>query len=179
MLFDENFKEIFSTEIVCLIVGLIGGTALAIYTDQVLLIPGMLILLPGFLEMKNNISGSLAARIGSGLFVGAIKPGHTGKKILKANIFASFLLAISMSVLLGTIAFLATYLIFHQAVYSLFIIAVTAGMLTNLIEIPVAVLATIYFYKEGFDPDNIMGSFITSLGDIIGIFVLLGVILLI
>jgi hypothetical protein len=37
--FDETFREIFLSQIVLLIGGLIAGTILAVYTDNLLLIP--------------------------------------------------------------------------------------------------------------------------------------------
>jgi mgtE-like transporter len=178
MIFDENFREIFSPLMVCLIIDFVCGTLLVVYTKQILLIPGMLILLPGFLEMRNNIEGSVAARISTGLFVGKIKPMKAGKQILKANFVASFSLALIVSFILSLVAFFLTYFIFHQLVYKLILIAFVAGIITNLIQIPLTIFMTIYLYKKGFDPDNIMGAVITSIGDIIGILALLGVILL-
>src|SRR3989338_5445908 len=71
---DKSFKEIFSSQIVSLFGGLIAGIILAVYSDKIFLIPGMLILLPGFLEMRGNISGSFASRLSSGLFLRVIDP---------------------------------------------------------------------------------------------------------
>ena len=73
-LFDKDFKEIFSSELVSIIIGLFAGTLLVIYTKKILLIPGMFILLPAFLEMRGNLDGSLSSRLSSGLFLGVVKP---------------------------------------------------------------------------------------------------------
>src|SRR3989339_2131966 len=78
-IFDANFKEIFWSQLVSIFGGLIAGSALALYTDQLLLIPSMLILLPGFLEMRANISAPMASRLSSGLFLGIIKPKGTNQ----------------------------------------------------------------------------------------------------
>src|SRR3989338_3592363 len=94
---DTSFREIFAAQMVSIFGGLIAGILLAIYTDKILLIPGMLILLPGLLEMRGNISGSFASRLSSGLFLGIIKPNKFNTKIIKGNLLASFLLAILVS----------------------------------------------------------------------------------
>lgn len=175
-LFDKDFKEILGSQIISVLGGLIAGTVLAVYVNKLLLIPSMLILLPGFLEMRANVSGPVASRVSSGLFLGVIAPGkttETKRKIIQGNINASFLLTIITSLFLGTIAFLTNYFVFE--VYSPMIIPIIliAGIIANIIEIPVTLLATFYLYKKGHDPNNIMGPFLTSLGDITSIVSLL------
>ena len=178
-IFDSIFKEVLSSQVVSLIGGLIAGTIIAIYTDKLLLIPGILILLPGFLEMRGNISGSFASRLSSGLFLGIIKPNKTTINLLKGNLIASFLLAIVVSLVLGFLAFLFSYFVFDVIVYEIISIALIAGIISNLIEIPLTLFATFYLFKKGLDPNNIMAPFITSTGDIISVVsLLIGLILI-
>ena len=172
-IFDNNFKEIFSSQIVSIVGGLIAGTILAIYTDKILLIPGMLILLPGFLEMRGNISGSLASRLSSGLFLGLINPNNIKTKIIKGNLWASFLLSILVSFALGVIAFLFNYLILQTFTLWIILVPLIAGLIANAIEIPLTLFVTFYLFKKGHDPNNIMGPFVTSTVDITSIVSLL------
>ncbi len=164
--FDKEFKEIFTSEVISILGGLLVGVFLAIYTDKLLLIPGMLILLPGFLEMRGNISGSLASRISSGLFLKVIKPGKYNSKIIMGNIIAASLLAIITSLSLGLIAFLFDYFVLHKIVIEIIFLPLIAGIIANFIEIIVTIAATFYLFKKGHDPNNIMGPFITTTGDI-------------
>jgi mgtE-like transporter len=171
-LFDENFKEIFCSQIISIIGGLIAGSAIALYTDQLLLIPSMLILLPGFLEMRANISAPMASRLSSGLFLGIINPKQkteTNKNIVRGNIIASFLLSFILSLLLGVVVFLMNYFVFEFYTPKLIFIIVIAGIIANALEIPLTIFATFYLFKKGHDPNNIMGPFLTSLGDITSI----------
>ena len=172
-IFDKNFKEIFFSQLVSIIGGLIAGTILAIYTDKILLIPGMLIILPGFLEMRGNISGSLASRITSGLFLGVIKSNKLKTKLIKGNLFASFFLAVFVSGVLGLVAFLFNYFILHIYLLKIILLPVIAGFIANAILIPLAMAATFYLFKKGHDPDNIIGPFVTSTGDLVSIISLL------
>ncbi len=171
--FDKNFKEILTSQLVSISGGLIAGIVLAVYTDKIFLIPGMLILLPGFLEMRGNISGSLASRISSGLFLGVIKTDKINTPLIRGNILASFLLAVLVSFALGTVTFLLNFLAFRIFTPEIIIIAIIAGCLANLVEIPLTLLTTLYIFKKGYDPNNIMGPFVTSTGDIISILSLL------
>lgn len=177
--FDKKFREIFSSQMISLFGGLIVGTTLAIYTDKLFLIPGIFILLPGFLEMRGNISGSLAARLTSGMYLGLINPKRNKTKIVKGNVLASFLLAIIVSFTLGLLALVFNYLIFHIVTIKILFIPLIAGILANAIEIPLTLFFTFYLFKKGYDPDDIMGPFVTSTGDIISVVSLLTVVLLI
>ncbi|HME86847.1 MAG TPA: magnesium transporter, partial [Candidatus Nanoarchaeia archaeon] len=169
----NELKELFASQVVSVIGGLIAGTVLAIYTDKLLLIPGMLILIPGFLEMRGNISGTFASRLSSGLFIGAIKPRFKETHLIKGNIHASFFLAIMTSLILGSIAYLANYLILGVLTPKIILIPVLAAIIVNCIEIPLTLFATFYLYKKGYDPNNFIGPFVTSTGDITSIIGLL------
>ncbi|MEK6973480.1 MAG: magnesium transporter [archaeon] len=172
-IFNSKFKEIFSAQLISIFGGLIAGTILAIYTDKILLIPGMLILLPGFLEMRGNISGTLASRITSGLFLKVIDQNKINTRIIRQNIWASFLLAIFISLVLGIVAFGFNYFAMGIFLPKIIWIPVIAGIIANAIEIPLTIFSTFYFFRKGHDPDNIMGPFVTSTGDVTSVLALL------
>lgn len=165
-IFDKTFREILSSQVISLIIGLISGTMLAIYKDEILLIPSMLIIIPGFLEIRGDISGSFASRLSSGLFLKVIKRENT--KMIKGNLIASFILAIPVSLALGLIAFLFNYFVLGINMPKIILIPLIAGIIVNGIEITMTLFATFYLFRKGYDPNNIMGPFITSTSDIIG-----------
>ncbi len=175
-----DFKEILLSQFVSVGGGLLAGTLLAIWTDKILLIPGMLILIPGFLELKGNIGGTLAARISSGLFVGLIKKKSIKKnKIIKKNVLAALLLSLIVSVLLGAIAFVFTKIFFGVYVLDLIFISLIAGIISSLFGVPLTLFFTLYLFKKGRDPDNIMGPFVSTTGDVISIVALFVAIIII
>ena len=173
LIFDKEFKEIFSSQIISIIGGLIAGTFLAIYTNNLLMLPGILILLPGFLEMRGNISGSFASRLSSGLFLKVIDPRKIKTNIIRGNLAASFILAIFVSLMLGLVAFLFNYFILGVLTIKIIFLPVVAGIIANAMEIPLTLFVTLYLFKKGHDPNNIMGPFVTSTGDITSILSLL------
>ncbi|HLC50924.1 MAG TPA: magnesium transporter [archaeon] len=171
--FGKNFKEILTSEMVSLLGGLFVGTVLAVYADKLLLIPGMLLLLPGFLEMRGNISGSLASRLSSGLFLDVIKINRPSRRIVSGNLLASFFLAIVASLALGVIGFIFNYFVSGIFYPRIIFLPLIAGIIANAVEIVLTFSATFYFFRKGYDPNNIMGPFITTTGDISSILSLL------
>lgn len=173
-IFDKGFKEILVTQIITVGGGLIAGILLAVYTDKLLLIPGILILLPGFLEMRGSISGSFASRISSGLFLGVINPKLTKiTKLIRGNIIASFWLTFLGALVLGLLAFAFNYVVLKVFTPQLIFIPVIASLISNILQIPLTLILTLYLFKRGHDPNNIMGPFITSSEDIMSIVSLL------
>jgi len=169
LLFDKEFNEILSGQTIALIAGLIAGVFLAFQTDKILLIPAMFILIPGLLEMRGNIEGSLSSRLSSGLFLKLVKPKLENTEILKGNIIASFVLSIIISLVLGYVAFIVEYAALGIFYPKIIVIALIAGVISNIIGMIFSVFLTFYLFKKGHDPNNIMGPSITSLGDVISI----------
>ena len=178
-IFSGGFKELLTSELLSIVGGLIAGTILAIHTEKLLLLPGMLVLLPGFLELRGNISGSFASRLSSGLFLGLIDPKKWDSRVIRGNLLSSFTLVLLICGVLGIMAFGFTYFIFHVASLKILVVPIIAGILANAIEIPLTLVATLYLFRRGHDPNNIMGPFVTSTGDITSILALLLVLSLI
>lgn len=169
----KDFFEILTSEFVSITGGLAAGSMLALFISEIYLIPGLLILLPGFLEMRGNISGSLASRLSSGLFLNAFKPRLRRNRVLRSNLAASFALVLIVSLVLGVLAYAGSYFLFGVSSQKIILIAVLAGILSNLIEIPLTVVTTFWLFRRGHDPNNIMGPYVTTTGDIISVLSLL------
>ncbi len=176
---NKDFKEIFSSQVISIVGGAVAGIALSVFTNRLEVVPGLLVLLPGFLGMRGNISGSLSARLGSAMHLGKLKPKLKNTKILRENILATLVLAIVVSTFLGLIAYAFTRFAFGIDFPKIILVSVLAGLISNFIQMPLTVLASFYLYSRGHDPDNIMGPYITTLGDIVSVASLLAVILVI
>ncbi|MBI2105892.1 magnesium transporter [Candidatus Woesearchaeota archaeon] len=172
MKFDRDFSEILSSELVANTGGIISGTLLAIFTDKLYLIPGLFILLPGFLQLKGAIAGTLAARLGTELHIGRIKPGKKSRLIAE-NKAASFILIFFISLILGVMSYLLTFFIFDENYPAIMLIPVVASIISSIVLFPITTKLAIWLYKNHHDPDNVMGPYVTSLGDIESILSLL------
>ena len=92
---------------------------------------------------------------------------------------ASFLLVILVSFFLGIVVFLFNLVLLKVYMPRMIFIPLIAGILANFIETPLTIFATFYLFKKGHDPNNIMGPFITSTGDITSIIALIITIIII
>lgn len=164
---NKDVKEILGAELISITGGLFAGTLLAFAVEKFYLIPGMLILIPGFLEMRGALGGSLASRISSGLFLGVIKPKFSGK-LIKSNIIATALLIILSSFILGVFAYLANNYFFGIQNVKIIFVSVIAGAV-SIIMTPLTVYTTLLVFRKGHDPNNIMGPYITTMGDIMSV----------
>ncbi|MBS3053670.1 MAG: magnesium transporter [Candidatus Aenigmarchaeota archaeon] len=174
----KQFEEEVFVEIISATGGIFAGSMLALSIGKIELLPGLLILLPGFLEMRGNISGSLSARLSAALFLKYTKPKIKNNFLLKENVISAVALALIVSFFLGAVAFLISYYIFGIYSLSIIYIAMIAGIISNLIEIPVTVLTTFWLFRHGHDPNNVMGPYLTALGDIVSVASILAVIAL-
>lgn len=165
----KTFKETSIAEIISITGGILGGLGLAKFTGTLEKIPGLLILIPAFLEMRGNISGSLASRLGTYLHLGKIKP-FKRNEILDANISASLLLSISTSLFIGLFAIFMSYLIKIQ-IHSIkiILISILSGVLSSFLMLFLTIFTSFLLYSKGYDPDNIMGPYVTTIGDVVSI----------
>ncbi|HDQ59569.1 MAG TPA: hypothetical protein ENN30_00065 [Candidatus Woesearchaeota archaeon] len=159
--------------------GVVAGVLLAFYINRLELIPGILILLPGFLQMCDSVLGSLSARLGSALHLGTLKPVLSPQKYLMANLFSTSFLMLAVSLLMGFLAFGFNYFIFGKTTPELIFISVAAAALVYVIVIPLVFVSIFFLFNKNIDPDNVMGPYITTVIDIVGIGSLLTAIMVI
>ncbi|MDO8556013.1 MAG: magnesium transporter [Nanoarchaeota archaeon] len=170
---DRDVIEILTAELISITIGLIGGYLLARSTNQLALLPGFLIMIPGFLEMQGNILGSLAGRIGTALELKTISKYLHWNTFIKDNLFASLIIGCITALTLGVIAFLTTWLFFGQYSPSIILLTLIALIISLAIELPLTIIMTYWFYNHGYEPDDIMGPYVTTWADIISIAALL------
>ncbi len=161
----NDSKQILTAELISMTGGVLSGGLLAYFNGTLSLIPGILIFLPGFLELSGNLNGSLAARLGSKLHLGSIKPSFKNK-VVGDNIIALIALTILASFTLGLFAYLISLLLgFNNP--KIILIALLSGILSEAFLMPLTIISTFYLFKHELDPDNIMGPYVTTIGDII------------
>lgn len=168
-MFGKNLREMLSAQLISMSIALVAGVALASATHQIELIPGLFVLLPGFLEMRGGISGSLSARLGSALHLGTLEKPYRESALLRDNILATAFLAVAVSTLLGLVAFVASHVLFQITNINLLLVSFIAGILSTVILTPLTLFVTFHSYENGVDPDNVVGPYITSGGDVISI----------
>ena len=169
--FDEHksiIKESFIALFICAIGDLIAGLILGKMTFFLETFPGLLVIIPGAIGMRGNIFGSFASRLSTNLHIGILSPKFEFSEQLNYNIFSSFVLTLVLSLFLGIVAKILCIL-FNQPSISLMdfiLISVIAGVISNLIMLPITMLVSFKSFEHGWDPDNITSPIIAAFGDL-------------
>ncbi|WP_135611981.1 magnesium transporter [Methanococcoides sp. AM1] len=163
-------KEALPFQILATLGGAVAGLILVGMTDELELIPGLIVIAPAVLGMRGNISCTLGSRLGSAIHMGLITKIENNPELTN-NILGSLLLGLIVSLILGILGHSMTVLLGLESagVLSLTLIAVLAGVSSGIILSVIAVLLAIGMFRFGFDPDNVVTPAIATIGDIVSI----------
>jgi mgtE-like transporter len=155
-------------------IGLFTGGFLGSVMNEAPLAPGILILVPGMLGLRGNISSALGARLCSGLHLGYISTKHVSKGLTK-NIEISVTLSVFVSLVLSVLAWLVCSCTGGpcMGLANFVLISLMTGFLSGVILSFTTSGIAIVSYRKGLDPDNITLPAGASIGDIITIICLL------
>lgn len=142
---------------------------------------GLFVLIPGLMQLRGNISTSLAQRLGSGTHLGTISWKQGLNEPLRANIKVAFYLVIIMSFLLAIGAWAVSAITQSLVPRSgslldlrhFIIIAMGTALLASVFQVTITVTVALLAHARGLDPDNITIPIVAAIGDIITIACLL------
>ncbi|MDD3043214.1 MAG: magnesium transporter [Methanosarcinaceae archaeon] len=167
-------REALPFELIATVGGVIAGIILSGMTEELAMIPGLIVVYPGVLGLRGNISSTLGSRLGSAIHMGLITDIDWSNPELTNNISGSMLLSFIMAVFLGLLGHLATLALGFESAgpFKLVLICVIAAVTSGIILSFVAVLLAIGMFRFGFDPDNVVTPSIATIGDIVSMFML-------
>jgi mgtE-like transporter len=169
------YREALPVLLVALVGGLFAGLILDGLTESVEQFPGLLVMVPVFLATRGNVYGALGGRIASGLHQGLIHPRFEWDDRLVNAVLASLVNGIGISAVIGVITWLTLLVLGWESALLVELVAImlVAGVLTAVVMI-VGLLVVIFAgFQYGYDPDNLVGPIVTTLGDIFGMLFLL------
>jgi mgtE-like transporter len=169
------YRESLPVLLVALGGGVFSGLALEGLLDSVNRFPGLLVMVPVFLATRGNVYGALGGRISTGLHQGLIAPRFEYDERLANAVLASVINGVGISIVIGIISWVALQLLGRESAHVLELVAIMfiAGTLTSIVLI-VGLLGLLFVgYERGYDPDNLVGPIVTTLGDIFGMVFLL------
>lgn len=174
MNFREGFWSIYREALPVLLVALLGGLFSGLILEGLLesveRFPGLLVMVPVFLATRGNVYGALGGRISSGLHQGIIPPEFEWNERLVNAVAASFVNGISISIVIGIISWAALQILGwpSAALSELVAIMLIAGTMTSVVLV-FGLLGILFTgYRLGYDPDNLVGPIVTTLGDVFG-----------
>lgn len=165
---NQVIKEGLIALLICAVGDLIAGIVLGKMTFFLEAFPGLLVVIPGAIGMRGNIFGSFASRLSTSLHIGLIAPHFEFSEDLDNNVFASFVLTLVLSIFLGIVAKLFCILLHYEsiALMDFILICTIAGLISNLIMLPITMLISFKSFENGWDPDNITSPIIAGFGDL-------------
>jgi len=164
-------KEALPFELIAVIGGIVSGVILSGMTSELEMIPGLIVIIPGVMGLRGNISSTLGSRLGSAIHMGLITKIDYKNKELTNNIIGSMILTVIISVFLGILGhFVSVLLGFGSAgLLKLVLISLLSGFFSGLILSFISAYLAIGTFKFGFDPDNVVTPSIATIGDIISV----------
>ena len=154
--------------IICTFIELGAGFTLKGMEDRFMLIPGLAIMTLPLLDLRGNINGALASRLGTALHTGVISPKLKLTAELKANLSASLILSLIASATIGGLSWLMGAMMgLPVNILQLMAVAVIAGFTSGLILAFLTVLVAVFTYLRGWDPDNITSPTMATIGDLL------------
>ncbi|MHC1631566.1 MAG: magnesium transporter [Methanotrichaceae archaeon] len=164
-------KQSFFALFICAVAGLFAGFFIARTSYLLAVYPGLIILIPGIIDMRGNIFGSFGARLGTSFHTGEISSPLSASEALRQQICGVAVQTLAMSLILALVVKglgLATGLE-TLSTYDLILISFLSGTLSGGVLLFFTLLMIIQSFKKGWDPDNISVPLITATSDLITI----------
>ncbi|MHA1693654.1 MAG: magnesium transporter [Candidatus Helarchaeota archaeon] len=136
---------------------------------------GILILIPPMMELRGNISSAFAAKLGTALHIGTVKPKfRNNTKKFKDDFNSIIIILVLMPIILGIFVWIYCLIlnIPNIGVLWFIIIALLTGLISGLIMTVITVLISILTFKYGLDPDALVVPILGFVGDILTITIL-------
>ncbi len=167
-------REALPFELLATVGGVIAGIIFSGMTSELEMIPGLIVIYPGVLGLRGNISSTLGSRLGSAIHMGLITDIDRNNPELTNNISGSLLLGFIMAILLGFLGHFVTLALGFESAgaFKLILICAISALTSGVILSFVAVLLAIGMFRFGFDPDNVVTPSIATIGDIVSMFML-------
>ena len=143
--------------------------------------PGLLVLIPAIIGMRGNISTALGSRLGSASHLGLIDMEKIWNETSRENVKASLILGVLMGILAGVAAHISLVGMGRESsgILPLVSISLLAGFISGVILAVITLGIMVLSFKKGYDPDNVTGPLLSTVGDVITLFIIFGSALLV
>jgi mgtE-like transporter len=156
-------------------VDVLAGVTIEKRLQSFLIFPGLLVLVPPFLEDTGALGGILSSRLSSKLHLGVIEPRNVPQRPARGDFVLTFLYGVPVFTLVALSADVAAGVagLATPGVARMVAISLVGGFLATAAAVGIAYYGAIVAYRLGLDPDNHGIPLITSSMDLIGAFALI------
>ncbi len=164
-------KEGTPSMLISAVISISAGYVLNSNNNLIMALPGLVIIIPSFINMNGGIASVFSSRLSSALHMGLIKPKMRDTKTLNRNVFVAIAISILSFLVLGAVANIFNFILGFKTISMVkFCFGVLlAGTLSILSLIGLSIALSYYSYSRGIDPDNTVIPILTSVGDFMGI----------
>lgn len=168
---NSELKEILLSGRISILIDILNGSVITLFREVLMSVPGVFILIPGFIQLRGSIYSILSSNISSEIALGniKIKDGKLSntKRLIK-ELTKTSITSIVISTFLGIFSYFALFFTFKIAYPLIIPIAIVGSIISSLFLSIFMYFLILKAIKKGLDLDIISGPIITSLSDLIG-----------
>ncbi len=156
-------------------IDVVAGLTIEKRLESFLLFPGLLVLVPPFLEDTGALGGILSSRLSSKLHLGVLSPANVPPRPARRDFALTVLYAGPVFVLVALLSEVAATLVAlaTPGVWRMLGISLIGGFLATGFALGVAYYGAVAAFRLGLDPDNHGIPLMTSSMDLVGAFSLI------
>jgi mgtE-like transporter len=156
-------------------IDVVAGLTIEKRLESFLVFPGLLVLVPPFLEDTGALGGILSSRLASKLHLGLLAPTNVPERLARREFTLIFAFAVPVFLLVGISADLAANIVGLATPGMLKMVAISlfGGLLATVFAVGVAYYSAVAAFRLGLDPDTYGIPLITSSMDLVGAFTLI------
>lgn len=156
-------------------IDVVAGLTIEKRLDSFLVFPGLLVLVPPFLEDTGALGGILSSRLASKLHLGLLEPTNVPQRLARREFTLIFTFAVPVFLLVGASADLAANVVglATPGMLKMVTISLLGGLLATVFAVGVAYYSAVAAFRLGLDPDTYGIPLITSSMDLVGAFTLI------
>ena len=166
------FRDSLIALLIAALASLVAGLTLAVSTDTLEELPGLLLLVPAAIAVKGNIFGALGSRLGTSIHAGTFRFAPRLDSVVGANatvaIALSLVIAVVMAVMAKGVA-LAFDISPTMSVADFVVVSTVGGMLASLIVLVITLGLAAGSVRFGWDLDNVVAPLVTATADVVSL----------
>ena len=165
---DVNTWQIIAGQVFTVIASVFAGYLLDIQKEDIGLIIGAFVLMPGIIDLSASLTGAMAAKINHQIDA---TPAHPTIVAAHAVGF-SLMIGLFAGTIVGLFGGAVSALLFDGDISQLTFLGLLSMMTISLIADPLIALLTLFVKKIHMNPDNIVGPIQSSMVDMLAIIVI-------
>ncbi|MFT5201264.1 MAG: mgtE-like transporter [Candidatus Aldehydirespiratoraceae bacterium] len=154
------------------VTSLVAGVTLAVTTDTLQELPGLLLLVPAALAVKGNVFGALGSRLGTSIHTGTFRLSPRLDTVVGANLTAAMLLSLVIAVAIALFAkgvAIAFSISPTMSVADFIVVSALGGLLASLVILAITVMLAAGSVRFGWDLDNVVSPLVTAASDVVSL----------